>query len=72
MSLIGPLAHLVEHLICNEGVAGSSPVRSTRKNVSDVFSFWNVNKQNVLLMSGREKLFVMVKLLNHRKAILVM
>src|SRR3989344_8437355 len=25
----GPLAHLVEHLICNEGVAGSSPVRST-------------------------------------------
>ena len=28
----GPLAHLVEHLICNEGVAGSSPVRSTRLN----------------------------------------
>ena len=26
----GPLAHLVEHLICNEGVAGSNPVRSTR------------------------------------------
>ena len=26
----GPLAHLVEHLICNEGVAGSSPVRSTK------------------------------------------
>ena len=27
----GPLAHLVEHLICNEGVAGSSPVGSTAK-----------------------------------------
>ena len=26
----GPLAHLVEHLICNEGVAGSSPVGSTK------------------------------------------
>ena len=26
---IGPLAHLVEHLICTEGVAGSNPVRST-------------------------------------------
>jgi hypothetical protein len=25
----GPLAQLVEHLICNEGVAGSNPVRST-------------------------------------------
>ena len=32
--LFGPLAHLVEHLICNEGVAGSSPVRSTIKNIS--------------------------------------
>ena len=27
----GPLAHLVEHLICTEGVAGSSPVGSTNK-----------------------------------------
>ena len=27
----GPLAHLVEHLICNEGVAGSTPVRSTKR-----------------------------------------
>ena len=26
----GPLAQLVEHLICNEGVAGSNPVRSTK------------------------------------------
>ena len=25
----GPLAHLVEHFICNEEVTGSSPVRST-------------------------------------------
>jgi hypothetical protein len=25
----GPLAQLVEHLICNERVAGSNPVRST-------------------------------------------
>lgn len=29
-SSYGPLAHLVEHLICNEGVAGSSPVGSTK------------------------------------------
>ena len=28
VEVIGPLAHLVEHLICNEGVAGSSPVGS--------------------------------------------
>ena len=27
----GPLAHLVEHFICNEEVAGSSPARSTRQ-----------------------------------------
>ncbi len=27
--LVGPLAQLVEHLVCNEGVAGSNPVRST-------------------------------------------
>ena len=26
----GPLAQLVEHLICNERVAGSNPVRSTK------------------------------------------
>ena len=26
----GPLAHLVERLICNEEVTGSSPVRSTK------------------------------------------
>lgn len=25
----GPVAHLVEHIICNDGVAGSSPVGST-------------------------------------------
>ncbi len=25
----GPLAHLVEHHICNVGVTGSNPVRST-------------------------------------------
>ncbi len=31
---IGPLAQLVEHLVCNEGVAGSNPVRSTRLNPS--------------------------------------
>ena len=29
----GPLAHLVEHRICNAGVAGSSPVRSTKRGV---------------------------------------
>ncbi len=28
---VGPLAHLVERLICNEEVAGSSPARSTKK-----------------------------------------
>lgn len=28
-SVHGPLAHLVEHLICNEGVTGSNPVGST-------------------------------------------
>jgi hypothetical protein len=26
----GPLAHLVEHLICTEGVRGSSPLGSTK------------------------------------------
>lgn len=37
----GPLAHLVEHLICNEGVAGSSPVGSTKQKkppLLEVFS----------------------------------
>ncbi len=29
----GPLAHLVEHLICTEGVAGSNPVRSTLRSL---------------------------------------
>ena len=29
--VIGPVAHLVEHVICNDGVAGSSPVGSTEK-----------------------------------------
>ncbi len=29
---IGPVAHLVEHIICNDGVAGSSPVGSTEKS----------------------------------------
>lgn len=28
----GPVAHLVEHIICNDGVAGSSPVGSTEKS----------------------------------------
>ena len=33
---LGPLAQLVEHLVCNEGVAGSNPVRSTNpKNPSN-------------------------------------
>ena len=33
MYCFGPVAHLVEHLICTEGVGGSSPLRSTqRKN----------------------------------------
>ncbi len=27
----GPLAHLVEHLLCKQGVAGSSPVGSTKE-----------------------------------------
>ena len=35
----GPLAHLVEHLICNEGVAGSSPVRSTKSKIYINFTF---------------------------------
>ena len=30
---VGPLAQLVEHLICNERVAGSSPVRSTKLEI---------------------------------------
>lgn len=29
---LGPVAHLVERLICTEEVAGSSPVWSTDKN----------------------------------------
>ena len=33
ISPVGPLAHLVEHLICNEGVAGSNPARSTKRKV---------------------------------------
>ena len=33
LDMKGPLAHLVEHLICNEGVAGSIPVRSTIQNL---------------------------------------
>ena len=27
--LVGPVAHLVEHLLCKQGVAGSNPARST-------------------------------------------
>lgn len=35
--LIGPVAHLVEHVICNDGVAGSSPVGSTTKTPQGAF-----------------------------------
>ena len=41
---IGPLAHLVEHLICNEGVAGSSPVRSTNKKAERLFLFLDLKQ----------------------------
>ena len=34
MYLYGPVAHLVERLACTEEVAGSSPVRSTQKNLN--------------------------------------
>lgn len=57
-SKYGPLAHLVEHLICNEGVAGSSPVRSTKQVVERRLFTWAVSKQTALLVSGREKLFI--------------
>lgn len=34
----GPVAHLVEHLTCTEGVAGSSPVGST--DSLKILSYW--------------------------------
>ncbi len=48
LSYIGPLAHLVEHRICNAGVAGSSPVRSTTK-ISPIgeFCLWPNDLQNI-------------------------
>ncbi len=30
----GPIAQLVEHLICNEGVSGSNPLGSTKDKTS--------------------------------------
>ncbi len=35
--IFGPVAHLVEHIICNDGVAGSSPVGSTTNHRKVVF-----------------------------------
>lgn|GEM_PF-5246012 len=32
-SFTGPVAHLVEHLICTEGVGGSNPLGSTREEL---------------------------------------
>lgn len=31
--ICGPVAHLVEHLLCKQGVTGSSPVGSTVKKI---------------------------------------
>ena len=33
---VGPLAHLVEHLICNEEVTSSNLVGSTKRNVCEI------------------------------------
>jgi len=46
--VIGPLAHLVEHIICNDGVAGSSPVGSTN-TVSHNKDFKNTEYRYFLL-----------------------
>ena len=47
----GPVAHLVEHIICNDGVAGSSPVGSTEKSppCADFFVDPNPSTLKVLL-----------------------
>ena len=53
--MFGPLAHLVEHLICNEGVAGSSPVRSTvekRAPILELFFIVSLRKQKHLNQQG--------------------
>ena len=51
--LFGPLAHLVEHYICNVGVAGSNPVRSTKLQVN----FYKMKTENKVLMQwARETL----------------
>jgi hypothetical protein len=39
----GPVAHLVEHLICTEEAAGSSPVRSTLRCTFASKSLLSVN-----------------------------
>ena len=35
LEFYGPVAHLGEHLVCTEEVAGSSPVRSTNLRVAN-------------------------------------
>ena len=39
----GPIAQLEEHLLCKQGVTGSSPVTSTRQDRIEVFKRLNVS-----------------------------
>ena len=43
----GPVAHLVERLVCTEEVAGSSPVRSTKKHSFSCVFLQNQKQINV-------------------------
>mgnify|MGYP000645697427 CR=1 FL=1 len=56
----GPVAHLVERLICTEEVAGSSPVGSTKLKTARfnlaVFNFVDPKKALGELSSGLENL----------------
>ncbi len=50
----GPVAHLVEHIICNDGVAGSSPVGSTKyKKVCLVADFFDFVEDSYVLLANK-------------------
>ena len=54
----GPLAHLVERLLCTQKVTGSSPVGSTKRNI---ITMSNVETKKELPPEQREQLFKTLK-----------
>ena len=53
---MGPLAHLVERIVCNDEVTGSSPVRSTALGLYFVRSLLVIGLKALSLITGGQQL----------------